>query len=461
MRLLTFISACAIITVCKGTRTHELRKRRRLVDEDESITTTTTTTTSVPSQISDDDWEFPHAVAIGLSITGISPRGRYIEEYKFEKVAATYGNDTIRILQEQQDLDERNDMFTPSFQSETGKFLTPYGEMTINGRIARSSESTIFTIKEDKNLLVKFQANCLEIRDNYAVDDAVVHPLIFDYWYGRDVAARQAAMEPLFLSPPTGLCETMNGVCDFDDMDEDDMDECKEAGGSIRFMLIRKSAGNSLAHVASQTKSGAIPFHTVMHIGLGMMQVLEQLHVHAKTVHGDIYEKNVLLEPIGENIYHLKLIDFGRASRVMTPYPESARQAYTGCDHFMFTQWMIDGHYWTPRDDLIKTIQMLTHLMYNSYSYQSIEKFYMHEGYEAQKKFKTEGDLFAPIAPWDHTQRLDVVSRLNVTEANKFQIKKELATILDIVRGLNSTNSVIPYSVLRDCFRRCSALALN
>ena len=191
-----------------------------------------------------------------------------------------------------------------------------------------------------------------------------------------------------------------------------------------------------------------------------MMYILQKLHVEAKIVHGDIHAENVFLEPLGvEERFGVKFIDFGRASRVAPVWPEQPRVDRNELHPpYQFTQWMNDGYHWTQRDDVMKTIQMLTHLMYNEYEYIRIEKYYMQMGNVAQKEFKMNHDLFFPITPWNQTNRLDAVAPSEIPEENKIQIRTELAHILELVRGLNSTNSVIPYAELRDSFRRCSQL---
>ena len=140
-------------------------------------------------------------------------------------------------------------------------------------------------------------------------------------------------------------------------------------------------------------------------------------------------------------------------------WPETPRLVDAGYSHYMYTQWMIDGHYWTQRDDVMKTVQMLAQLMHNSHLYRNIEEHYMQSGYVAQKGFKMLANLFSVGFPWSRIYRLDAVEELSISKDKKGEIKKELAHVLATVRGLNSTNSVIPYSELRDSFQRCSELA--
>lgn len=123
------------------------------------------------------------------------------------------------------------------------------------------------------------------------------------------------------------------------------------------------------------------------------MNMLRQLHTEAKIVHGDIHVENVFIEIIQETRFVLKFIDFGRAGRVVSPWPDRLRLTNSNMRHYMYTQWMIDGHYWAPRDDVMKTIQMLAQLMNDCFEYQAIERYHMNSGYLAQRDFKMNHDI--------------------------------------------------------------------
>ena len=444
--------------------THPNMRRKRQRVETPSPTTTSTTTTAIPPfGVYYNPFMrgplFPLLVAPGLHITGVTHRGRFVEFYDSNRVAATYGADMVRILREQLVLDDRHDLFTPATQRNDFIQNTPYGELAIGHPIARSGESTVFTLPQLPGFLIKFQANCNEIWDHSVVGDTVVHPLILDTWYGHEASRIDLSMAPNFVSPPAALCRDMDGICKFRGMSLYDYHHCRAHGGSIRYMIIKKSMGFSLG-TAARNYGGSMPLKTVFDLGVTMMYILQKLHVEAKIVHGDIHAENVFLEPLGvDERFGVKFIDFGRASRVVPVWPELPRVDRDELHPpYQFTQWMNDGYHWTQRDDVMKTIQMLTHLMYNEYEYIRIEKHYMQMGNAAQKEFKINHDLFFPITPWNQTNRLDAVSPLKIPEENKIQIRTELAHILGLVRGLNSTNSVIPYAELRESFRRCSQL---
>ena len=440
----------ALHHVIASVSSRKARKRPRV-----PITTTSTTTTPDAVDIAA-TWSFPFPVAIGVNITGITYRNRLIEQYDLPRVAATYGIDSIRILESQMALDHRHDLFTPSTEFVELAEYTPFGELEVGELIARSSESTVFTLPGMPDLLIKFQTNCYEVLHNHEVGDAVVHPLIFDQWYGMEAAAQNLALTPVFVSPPAPLCPTMTGICNFPGISSFEYQVCQGAGASVRYMLIRKSKGHSL-RVSAIRMGGVMPFKLVMNVGAAMMELLERLHLDANIVHGDIYENNVFFEPIDSaGNYELRLIDFGRASRLVSDIPNTPTRQRNGRIHFLYTQWMIDGYQWAPRDDVMKMIQMLNHLLHTPNEYIQIEQHYMEMGYEAQKEFKMNGDLFSPIVPWGPERRLDAVEPLPVTEEVKGLIRRELEHILRMVRGLQNPNSVVPYDALREAFRNCA-----
>ena len=458
----TFLLGFAFILEPVRSSSHEDAKRRR-IDVPETIasmdTTTSSPTTTLPAPTGRksilNSHALPYMVVPGVNITNITARGRFVESYDFEVIHAISGQDDIR---SQQAEDELNDMYTPATGAYMRKISTPFGELTLDQRIARSTLATVYTLRERPDLLAKFQADCDEILSFSIPSDPFAHPLIYDYRYGREAARRNLSMEPVFLSPPAALCPVMEGVCGFDGISIPEFDECRSTGGSLRFMLIKKSTGFSLDSTASRF-GGRIPFEYTMSIGATMMQMLRRLHTEARVVHGDIHDGNVFIQVNADGQYGLKFIDFGKASRVVDPWPETPRIIDPDLIHYMYTQWIIEGHYTTPRDDVMKTIQMLAQLMHNSFIYRAMEKQYMRAGRLVQRQFKMQHDIFSPEVPWNGFRRFDVIKDLPVSEDNKLEIRRELADVLRIVRGLNSTNSVIPYDSLMESFRRCKHLA--
>jgi hypothetical protein len=433
-------------------------KRARAVQ-----TTTTTTPCIGPSYLGPtddpDEWVFPFPVAIGVHIVGISTRGRLMEQYDMNKVSRTYGNDVVSILREHHTLDERLDIFTPQTSSGEMKEITPFGELRLGSIVAQTGEGIIFNLPQVPELLIKYQANCLELSDNYADDDSVVHPLILDSAYGAQAGRHNVGMDVVFVSPPARMCPTATGKCAFAGLSEIQYEGCRQEGGSIRYILMKRSLGITL-DTFRVAYGGSLPFNVAMNVGATTVELLQNLHLNASIIHGDIHENNIMVECMGNTTDYLALtlIDFGRANRVVR-YPESTRLRGPVYSHFMHTQWQIDGHYWAPRDDVLKTIHMIARLVYDPEQYVLIEAGYERRGYDAQKQFKTRENVFAPTIPWDPTARLDIVDDLAIDDTNKERIRENLARILEMVRGLNSTNQPIPYESIRQAFLECSELS--
>ena len=400
----------------------------------------------------------PFTVVDGLNITHISGRGRLEQSHDYELVTSTYGEDAVRIVQAQEQEDLMNDDFTPNTGSNEMRQNTPLGEFVLEGLIAQSGESTTFSLVGNPDVMIEYHADCFDVWRRPGDEDTVVHPLIFAYWYGREAASHNMSMEPIFLSPAAPLCPNKNGTCNFENMSEENFAHCRRRGGSMRYMLIQKSQYHTLREAAIRY-GGKVPFGTTMDFGKGMMLRLKKLHKEARIVHGDINSNNVILERNTRNKYSIKLMDFGKASRVLSSWPDDVRVEFPDKSHYRFTQWMLDGHYLAPRDDVMKTIQMLAQLMHGRDAYTRIERHHQRAGYDAQRLFKMEHDLFSPMVPGSIGRRLDEVESLAVSEDNKTLIRLELANILRIVRELKTTNSVIPYDILSASFRRCASLS--
>jgi hypothetical protein len=198
-----------------------------------------------------------------------------------------------------------------------------------------------------------------------------------------------------------------------------------------------------------------------MVIGSYLMGLLEVLHTKLRIVHGDISERSIHYSRLPSGNMVMKFVEFDKAIHLVSNIAEEPRNAIP--QHMTLyrdTQWMIDGYRLAPRDDVMKVVRMVLRLLH-PYTYMKIEEYHWEAGYESFKKFQMNSDLFNPILPWDTTKRLDPLSSLAVSENNKAGIRDIFANILTMVRGLNSTNSVIPYRALRDSFVACRHLATN
>ena len=486
MRLTLLLIGQTLAGAPDGSSPRRPYKRGRFTEEETTLisgTTTTqvpTTTTEVPSTAASfspnpvtnlpEDVAFPFPVAVGVNIIGITGRGRLIEEYNAADLVRTYGEDAVRIVTEQIEKDRRHDLFTPRTLRNIAKVYTPLGEIEFGPLLTQSDQTAVFEIAEYPELLIQFEANCGELSRNHMVGDTVVNSLIFSAYYGKDAANIRVAAEPIFVSPPAPLCQTMTGMCSFMGPQTDEYNLCRQQGGSLRYMLIPRPNGVPLSRFTSKRRvqlpheqRGRLPFHLAMKFGALMIEALRKLHLEARVVHGAIDDDNWIVS--GDEIsgqFILTLRGFESSMRLDTNLSETPRiikPEYTSTQQA--TQWMIDGHWTAPRDDVMRAIVTVSEHMNHPHDFEAIEEMYAEMGYEELKYFKMQSNIFAPVNPWDPTEFLDVISPLRVTEANKLAIRQELANILVMVRGLVSTNSVIPYEALITSFRRCEDLATN
>ena len=443
----------------QSTRTPGQQRKRPRVHSIESMTTTTTPPPTDPT----DEWEFPMPVGIGVDIVGVSARGRVEERYDMRQISRTHGESTVALLNFQQILDARYDVFTPQTYSGRMKEITQLGEVDIGQVVAKTGQEIIFELPQVPGWLIKYKANCFEILDDYKNNDSLVHPLIFDANYGHEASLYGVSMEVLFLSPPAILCPTKSGKCDFVGLTNDQYQYCRAEGGTIRYMVMRKSPGMNLGRVRD-IMGGKLPFEVAMTVGATLMNLIETLHSKAKVIHGAIHEGNIMIDRNSTDApmnYSLKLIGFGKSLRIQVNYSENPKLARHFPVNRMFSQWRIDGHELSPRDDVFGVLQVVTYLVHNYQVFHHIESHYRSLGYVGLKWFKTHENWFAPVLSTDPMYRLDIVNELNISDSTKQEIRAHLSNIMATVRGLKSPNQAIPYGAIRDMFTACAAIVVS
>ncbi len=425
------ISICLLPAVLAS---QDQRKRQRLGEPATSFS-------DEPTSIDSSGWGFPIQVATGYRIIGISSRGRFTESHDLIQVEKTYDNTTARIVEEQFSFDRRYDLFTPNTQADSMVEITPYGEVELGNVYSASPKSITFELPSVPDALIKYTTNCFDIMHNRATGDTVVHPLVIDHHFSNEAHSRALSKQSLFLSPPAPLCKERIGRCYFEGLSDSAFKKCRIQGGTVRYMLVPKTASLTLNELRS-VYNGSIPFPIAMELGFTLINVLRDLHMNARILHGDIGARNVVLEPQNGREF-MKLINFGR--RVMTT------------SHALQTVWEMDGYLSAARDDVMRAIQMVARLVYPEHEYMQIEKYHEEEGFEDLREFKSSANFFAPPVPWFPGHHLDIVETLNVS--TKTEIRSHLAHILELVRGLNSTITAIPYTDISAAFQACAILS--
>jgi len=306
--------------------------------------------------------------------------------------------------------------------------------------------------------LIKFQANCDELRNAIHDKEHVLHPLLPDYWYAKEAFSNGLAIEPIFLSPPSFLCKNKTGKCGFD-MTDQEFDTCSERRGTIRYMIMKRSLGMNLMEAKRSHPIGHFSFVDSLAIGVSLFRMLEKLHQQVGVVHGDIYASNVMMVPAAKGGYSLRLIDFGRAFRNMQK--SNSRKFEVGrFEYFLFSFWQSEGMQWAARDDLIKTLQLMAQLM-NPDEYFVFEKFIMNKGHATQWKFKREAFIFEIPPGIPGIDSYDPIDLLGISEDAKDAIRQRLAGVLHLVRSLDDINQVPLYSRIISELQECRNLALS
>jgi|LauGreDrversion4_2_1035121.scaffolds.fasta_scaffold19043_3 serine/threonine protein kinase len=373
------------------------------------------------------------------------PSGRLIEVFN-DAFRSSLDSDAAMRLAAQVDDDVTNDPFTPLVSSLMTE-NTPFGLINLGARIHRGIISSVFEITEFPNLIIKYQVHCSELNLN-------VHPLLRDAWYMQGANACGISPAVRFVSPPSMLCSERSGKCDFN-MASAAWFDCYHNQAALRYMILDKVDGKSLHHfrmVRYKSTNGAMRLSDVMVIGVQLMRVLRQLHEEAKIMHGDIHSPNIMIwmnETSG--VFRLDLIDFGLSSNVSNiTFPATPVWPLGHWLHQFFTQWQMAGFAWSPRDDVMKGIQTIAHLMH-PYEYFAMEREIAERGYRALDSWKLNGNWFV-------TERFDPVRSLQLPDELRGRIYALLNHILRLGRSME-INQRPPYEALIAAMSECHQLA--
>ena len=373
------------------------------------------------------------------------PSGRVIEEYNS---AAMIGIDAHarEVFYAQSLLDRENDAFTPNRANNFFE-ITCLGNITLGSRVHAGYSSTVYVIIEYPHLLIKYQVHCSRL-------DEDIHPLIRDARYTNETSTHGLAPKIISLSPPALLCEHQVGKCAFT-MSAGAYADCYESFGILRYMIMERVDGVSLHHfrVANHGKTnGAMPFVDAMIIGYHLIYEMGKMHLKAKILHGDIHSPNIMLKYNNATSGEFKLvfIDFGIASKIPEGPVSSIPNFHKGrLVHELRTQWQIDGYEWTVRDDVMKAIQTIAHLMH-SFNYFTMEYNYRMYGYSELKEWKNHGDWFFP------SSKMDPLAALEISKERKDEIRVRMSSLLKLARGMQ-LNQRPPYEemlrLILDCIK--------
>jgi hypothetical protein len=114
----------------------------------------------------------------------------------------------------QRGIDMDNSRFAPNLdyelycKSKVHYEYTPLGRLTLDRRIASGRLSSIFTVRENPNLLIKYQSNCGRRHSP--------HPALLDYWGLREsaMASVQGVPSVYFVSPGVRMPRSRTTKCE-------------------------------------------------------------------------------------------------------------------------------------------------------------------------------------------------------------------------------------------------------
>ena len=436
-------------------------------DQEEDDVVSENTTESCESD-SDTSPAFPFNVSPGITLVGRSERLRIIESYNTSLIEEKISADAAAKIAFQITRDKQYDLFTPNTQfpdslddSSDWTEYTPLGEIRLGQRIYQGYESVIFTIKDMDDYLIKYQANCDEIRDSIDLNEPILHPLLTDYWYSREAQSHGLSPEVIFISPPALVCESQFGKCDFT-MDEEDYTKCLDRWGVVRFMIMRKAHGIDLQRLRQRYPDGVVPFAQVMSFGVAIMTMLKKLHLTARIVHGDLHAANILYvnqkQAAGVGGSYLQFIDFGRSFRLTRERSNEQRYESDRFGHFLFTHWQAAGFEWGARDDVMKAIQIMAQMM-NKWTYYDYEKQIEKRGYEYLRSFKQTAFIFSQGKCSKDEHPHNPIGTLPISELGKQYIWTSLSHLLGYARSLHDINTIPDYDSMIAILDACRKVA--
>ena len=299
----------------------------------------------------------------------------------------------------------------------------------LGSRMARTSQSTVFGVRGNPRLVIKFQNNCRDLNDE-------IHPLLRDYWFLRRLVGLGVSPDVHFLSPPAKLAFPMTTKTNFG-MTHDLRSRCMNSPrSSVRYMIIEK-VGPSIFTLIKRAGDLATSISLVdaMTVASKAIRALQRMHMYG-VVHGDVHPGNIV--KVAENSPEIRFIDFGFAflANEKAGKPEQVR-APLSTIHWFASPYELRGSRTSYRDDVFRAI-LVAALMMNGAAY--TEYLYgLQEDGPAMLRFKDEDFLFTI------PRGADVLASL----PNRDSVRHHLVRLLSIVRGLHGVDELPPYTAIQ------------
>jgi serine/threonine protein kinase len=348
-------------------------------------------------------------------------------------------NHEKRMLSLQAANDATYDIFTPKWNRGT-ELVPELGLLRLGGLIYSGETSSVFAVK-DRDLVIKYQCDTRSLPD--------IHPLIWDYWSGKEAAKLGLGPPVSFLSPGKRIAESVGDPKTRFTMSDAEREQAADRGCLVRFMVMDR-VGDSLQQLID--RETRIPLEKALGYIIEIILKLSELHSHG-IIHGDLHAGNVCF--IRPRVESLTFIDFGFSSHVDDESDRRFRQPLS-LMHHQYTPWELEGFRYARRDDVFKAFFLLGPLTIGEDAFwqgvprlaQTSRQIFLH--WKRMNNFvRTAG--FDPV--WadkrlSDSQKLDIERRLVAVsvEINSLHSVKTSIPYLRIVKMLSDVRSIITSS---------------
>ena len=315
------------------------------------------------------------ALVIGV-VSGLTNR-RVIDECTEEAVSAIRSPRMRGLALAQPAIDELNDEFAPSWGDSSQvadaifETVPGIGRLTLATEVGRGTYATVFSVVERSDLVIKYQANCLELKRR-------VHPLLVDYWLAKvsgdtaELIAKAQTDELIaagdtnayvrptyptarvyFVSPPGALPKSRDKRTNFSSSLVERR-KCTDNGGVVRFLVMERVTNCLATTVRGGSVSGVLGPESAIGVTAGVVEVVERLHATG-VIHGDIHQGNVCRRESAPGDGWV-LIDLGMGSFVDSE--TDVGMALPEANHQFLTPWQLEGKALARRDDMYSCLHL-------------------------------------------------------------------------------------------------------
>ena len=338
--------------------------------------------------------------------------------------------------------------FTPMLHHDIEFFPLGGGSMPLQVKLGpliyTGIETTIFALKDQKNLVVRYGSNCR--------GGPVLHPVTTEFFFYKNLEASEIVPRAFFLSPPVRLEAEITPKTNTNMPYGDRLRYAERPNAAVRYLVMDKVRGN-MAWVASLTYYHKYTSPTVkMAAKMGFWAIVSLQILHDRgVIHGRIHNGNVVRLDRNTAPF-VGFVDFSGAFFVDTVVgrPERIREplAYHHCHR---SPYQIMGSRTSYRDDVFAAILMVAFMIHGAdYARHCVA---LQDNPIEMLRFKRDDFLFNFPGGKDAFANLDKKHKLASDE-----IRARFANLLVLVRGVVGVDERPPYTALRAEFKAILAL---